>query len=40
MIDIGRFFAERRYSTVVLLIALFVAFLVLYISWPWVASSS
>ena len=27
MIDIGRFFAERRYSTVVLLIALFfVAF--------------
>ena len=36
MIDIGRFFAERRYSTVVLLIALFTAFLVLYISWPWV----
>jgi predicted PurR-regulated permease PerM len=35
--DIGRFFAERRYSTVVLLIALFVAFLVLYISWPWVS---
>ena len=36
VIDIGRFFAERRYSTVVLLIALFTAFLVLYISWPWV----
>ena len=36
MIDIGRFFAERRYSTVVVLIALFTAFLVLYISWPWV----
>jgi predicted PurR-regulated permease PerM len=37
MIDIGRFFAERRYSTVVLLLAIFVAFLVLYISWPWVS---
>ncbi|MGA3198389.1 MAG: AI-2E family transporter [Halobacteriota archaeon] len=36
MIDIGRFFAERRYSTVVLLIALFATVLVLYISWPWV----
>ena len=36
MIDIGRFFAERRYSTVILLIALFTAFFVLYISWPWV----
>jgi predicted PurR-regulated permease PerM len=34
--DVGRFFAERRYSTVVLLIALFTAFLVLLISWPWV----
>ena len=36
MIDIGRFFAERRYSTIVLLLAIFTAFLVLYISWPWV----
>lgn len=36
MIDIGKFFAERRYSAVVLLIALFTAFLVLLISWPWV----
>ena len=36
MIDIGSFLAERRYSTVVLLIALFITFLVLLISWPWV----
>ncbi|HYA33674.1 MAG TPA: AI-2E family transporter [Candidatus Bathyarchaeia archaeon] len=36
MIDIGTFFAERRYFTVVLLIAVFTAFLILLISWPWV----
>jgi len=36
VIDIGNFFAERRYSTVLLLIALFITFLVLLISWPWV----
>ena len=36
MIDIGSFLAERRYSTLVLLIALFITFLVLLISWPWV----
>ena len=36
MIDIGSFFAERRYSTIVLLITVLVAFLLLYISWAWV----
>ncbi|MGZ4931944.1 MAG: AI-2E family transporter [Halobacteriota archaeon] len=36
MIDIGKFFAERRYSAIVLLIAAVTAFLVLIISWPWV----
>jgi predicted PurR-regulated permease PerM len=36
VIDIGRFFAERRYATIVLLIAVVTAFLVLIISWPWV----
>ncbi len=36
MIDIQKFFAERRYSVIVLLIAIFTAFLVLIISWPWV----
>jgi predicted PurR-regulated permease PerM len=36
VIDIGSFLAERRYSTLVLLIALFITFLVLLISWPWV----
>jgi predicted PurR-regulated permease PerM len=35
-IDLGRFFAERRYATIVLLIALFTVFLLLFISWPWV----
>ncbi|MDD1720646.1 MAG: AI-2E family transporter [Euryarchaeota archaeon] len=36
MIDIGSFFAERRYYVIVLLIAVFIAFLILLISWPWV----
>ncbi len=36
VIDIGQFFAERRYATIVLLIAVVTAFLVLLISWPWV----
>ena len=36
MIDIGSFLAERRYSTIVLLITVLVAFLLLYISWAWV----
>ncbi len=36
MIDIGQFLAERRYSTIVLLIAIFTAVLILLISWPWV----
>ena len=36
MRDIGSFLAERRYSTVVLLITLFIVFLILLISWPWV----
>ncbi len=36
MIDIGEFFAERRYSAIVLLITVFTAFLILLISWPWV----
>ncbi|MGZ4931135.1 MAG: AI-2E family transporter [Halobacteriota archaeon] len=37
MIDIGKFFAERRYSALVLLITVFTAFLILLISWPWVS---
>jgi predicted PurR-regulated permease PerM len=36
VIDVGSFLAERRYSALVLLIAVFTAFLVLFISWPWV----
>jgi predicted PurR-regulated permease PerM len=36
MIDIGSFLAERRYSTLVLLIAVFTVLLLLLISWPWV----
>ena len=36
MIDIGRFFAERRYAAIVLLIAVVTAFLVFLISWPWI----
>jgi predicted PurR-regulated permease PerM len=35
MFDIDSFFAERRYSLIVVLITVFVAFLLLYISWPW-----
>jgi predicted PurR-regulated permease PerM len=35
VIDLGRFFAERRYSTLVLLIAVVTALLLLIISWPW-----
>jgi predicted PurR-regulated permease PerM len=36
VIDVGRFFAERRYSIVVLLIVVATALVTLFISWPWV----
>ncbi|HYB59452.1 MAG TPA: AI-2E family transporter [Candidatus Acidoferrales bacterium] len=35
VIDVGRFFAERQYSTVVLLVVVVTALLILFISWPW-----